>query len=141
MVEHYQKTCMIHLMQSYEYQGGCHCGDVRYKITLSHPLEKSEILLCNCSMCEKFAYLHLIVAKEHFSLITDPKHLHNYQFNKKIAKHYFCKNCGVKSFYQPRSHPNAWSINVRCIDDFSQYQLNIKDFDGKNWEQNIDNIR
>ncbi len=127
-------------MHSYEYQGGCHCGAIRYKITLTESLEDADILLCNCSMCEKFAFLHLIVPQSQFALLTDQKNLHNYQFNQKIAKHYFCKNCGVKSFYRPRSHPDAWSINVRCIDNFSHHQLKIRNFDGKNWEQNIDNI-
>lgn len=91
-------------------------------------------------MCEKTAYLHLIIPKTDVKLLGDFDKLNNYQFNKKIAKHYFCKVCGIKSFYQPRSHPDCWSINARCLDDFLKYKIKVKNFDGKNWEQNIHKI-
>lgn len=127
-------------MNKYSYQGGCHCHQVRYKFTLEQSVESTEVLSCNCSMCEKTGFLHLIIAKTDFKLNTDLDNLNNYQFNKKIAKHYFCNTCGIKSFYQPRSHPDSWSINVRCIDDFANLKLSVKNFDGKNWESNINNI-
>lgn len=127
-------------MNTKQYQGGCHCGEVRFEINLTNTLENQDIVACNCSMCEKLAFLHLIIPKLQFTLSTDWKNLNNYQFNKKIAKHYFCNTCGIKSFYQPRSHPDCWSINARCLDNFSKFQLNIKNFDGKNWEKNIQSI-
>ena len=43
-----------------------------------------------------------------------------------------CRHCGVKSFYQPRSHPNAWSVNANCLDE--PVELVIERFDGRNWE-------
>ena len=128
-------------MSTHEYKGGCHCQSIRYQINLDQSIESCDITLCNCSICEKFGYLHLIIPKSQFKLSSDSSLLENYQFNKKIAKHYFCKKCGVKSFYQPRSHPNCWSINVRCIDNFSQLNLKINNFDGKNWQKNIESIR
>ena len=128
-------------MSTYEYKGGCHCQVIRYQINLKQSIESCDITLCNCSICEKFGYLHLIIPKSQFKLISDWDLLENYQFNKRIAKHYFCKKCGVKSFYQPRSHPDCWSINVRCIDNFSQLNLKVNNFDGKNWQQNIESIR
>lgn len=124
-------------MKTNQYQGGCHCGDVRFKINLNKTIENQEITACNCSLCEKLAYLHLIIPKQELLLSTDWSNMTCYQFNKKIAEHYFCKNCGIKSFYQPRSHPDCWSINVRCIDGFSKFNLKVKNFDGKNWEENI----
>ena len=84
------------------------------------------------------APLHaLIIPKKQFNLQTNWANLSNYQFNKKIAKHYFCKICGIKSFYQPRSHPDCWSINVRCLDSFNKFNLKIKNFNGKEWEKHI----
>jgi len=132
---------MIQTMSSHEYKGGCHCQAIRYQIKLDQSIGSRKITLCNCSICEKFGYLHLIIPKLQFKLGSDWDLLENYQFNKKIAKHYFCKKCGVKSFYQPRSHPDCWSINVRCIDNFSQLKLRVNNFDGKNWQQNIETIR
>ncbi len=127
-------------MNTIQYQGSCHCGKVRFSFKLKNPIETEEITICNCSMCEKLAYLHLFVPKEDFELITEKDNLTCYQFNKKIAEHYFCSTCGIKSFYQPRSHPDAWSVNVRCLDNFSQLNFKVKSFDGKNWESNIHSI-
>jgi len=127
-------------MKTFQYQGGCHCGDVRFNLKIQEAIDQQDITACNCSMCEKLAYLHLIIPKNKFELTSSKDNLSLYQFNKKIAKHYFCKKCGVKSFYQPRSHPDCWSVNVRCLDNFSQYQLKLQNFDGKNWEQNIQSI-
>ncbi len=128
---------MIYRMNTFTYQGGCHCGKIRYEFSLPNAIENTEILSCNCNICEKLGYLHLLIPKNRFSLIGNDKDLTNYQFNKKIAKHLFCKNCGIKSFYQPRSHPKNWSINARCLDDFAKINISATNFDGKNWEQNI----
>ena len=122
------------------YQGGCHCHDIRFNLHLEKAIESTAITSCNCSMCEKTGYLHLIIPKDQFQLDGDWDKLTNYQFNKKIAKHYFCKQCGIKSFYQPRSHPDCWSVNVRCLDNYSELGLDIDNFDGKNWEKNIGKI-
>ncbi len=128
-------------MNTHVYQGGCHCKAVRFSIQLKQSVEKSDITACNCSICEKVGFIHLIIPKNQFKLLTKWDDLANYQFNKKIAKHYFCKTCGVKSFYQPRSHPDCWSINVRCLDNIEAEHLTIDQFDGKNWQQNIAQIR
>ncbi len=141
MIEQLYKSSIIYNMSTHEYKGGCHCQDVRFTINLENPIESSDMTACNCSMCEKLAYIHLIIAKDQFQLTSDWNNLSKYQFNKKIAQHYFCKHCGVKSFYQPRSHPDCWSVNVRCLDDYSTFDLKFDTFDGKNWEQNIEKIR
>ena len=110
---------MSHNQNSYTYSGGCHCKRVRWNLMLKTAIKDFEIIACNCSMCEKFAYLHIIVPKQNLEIESCADSLSNYQFNKKIAKHYFCKICGVKSFYVPRSNPNGVSMNANCIDDLS----------------------
>lgn len=111
--------------------GGCHCGRVRFEVTAPAHLEVAD---CNCSICRKSGYLHLIVPADRFVLISGRDDLTTYTFNTGIAKHTFCSHCGVKSFYIPRSHPDGVSVNVRCLDDGSVSSMNVKPFDGSNWE-------
>jgi hypothetical protein len=95
-------------------------------------IEASE---CNCSICGKSGFLHLIVAKPHFQLVQGGEDLTTYTFNTGVAKHFFCAVCGIKSFYVPRSNPDGFSINVRCLDQHTVRSVKITQFDGKNWEQ------
>jgi hypothetical protein len=113
-------------------QGGCHCGAVRFRLGLAS--NKVELLDCNCSMCSRTGFLHLIAPHGDFELLTVPEALTSYRFGTGAAEHLFCSTCGVKSFYQPRSHPEAWSINFRCLDDGHGLQPQIQTFDGRNWE-------
>jgi hypothetical protein len=112
-------------------QGGCHCGAVRFAIEVAAPLE---LLDCNCSICAKTGYLHLIVPHGDFTLLSGPDALASYRFGSGAAEHLFCKICGIKSFYQPRSHPQAWSVNFRCLDSGHGLTPAIRAFDGQNWE-------
>jgi hypothetical protein len=89
---------------------------------------------CNCSICRKSGYLHLTITKEQFRLISGEDSLTTYQWNTGTAKHMFCKVCGVKSFYVPRSHPDGYSVNARCFDDGTVETLSIEPFNGQNWE-------
>ena len=113
-------------------EGGCHCGAVRFEAEV--PLEV-EILDCNCSICAKTGFRHLIVPHEDFRLLSDEGALTSYRFGTGAAEHLFCGACGVKSFYQPRSHPNAWSVNLNAVDDCSALSIRARAFDGRNWEQ------
>ena len=113
-------------------RGGCHCGAVRFVTEIS---ATPELLDCNCSICSKTGYLHLIVAKEAFELLRGEESLSRYRFGTGQAQHLFCKTCGIKSFYQPRSHPDCWSINYRCLDDTPGLEPRIVSFDGKDWEK------
>jgi len=79
-------------------------------------------------------FLHLIVPRENFRLLSDENSLTTYTFNTGVAKHFFCKHCGIKSFYIPRSNPDGFSINIRCLDPFPEH-AKITPFDGQNWEQ------
>jgi hypothetical protein len=112
--------------------GGCHCGRVRFEVRAPAHLEVQE---CNCSMCSKVGYLHLIVPKSRFELLSGQESLTSYQFNTGTAKHLFCSHCGVKSFYVPRSHPDGFSVNARCLDSDSIAGMSVSLVDGRNWEK------
>ncbi len=93
--------------------GGCHCERVRFEVMAP---ARISVVDCNCSMCSKFGYLHLIVPKSRFRLLQGEDVLTTYTFNTGVARHIFCSVCGVKSFYVPRSHPDGYSVNARCLD-------------------------
>jgi hypothetical protein len=114
--------------------GGCHCGRVRFELDAPAEISVAE---CNCSICSKSGYLHLVVAKKHFRLLQGEEFLTTYRFGTEIAEHLFCKVCGIKSFYVPRSDPDGYSVNARCLDPGTVTRMEIKPFDGQNWEQAI----
>jgi hypothetical protein len=110
--------------------GGCHCRAVRFEAQL--PNLPVPALDCNCSVCAMTGFLHIIVPHAEFELLTGRGSLTTYRFGTGAAEHLFCKTCGVKSFYQPRSHPGAWSVNANCLDQ--PVELAIEKFDGRDWE-------
>lgn len=112
--------------------GGCHCGKVKFEVEAPAQIRVTE---CNCSICSKSGYLHLIVPRERFHLIEGLEHLEKYEFNTKTAKHYFCKTCGIKSFYIPRSHPDGYSVNARCIDSDTIESMEVNSSNGIEWEK------
>jgi hypothetical protein len=114
------------------HKGGCHCGKVRFEVQAPRQLEVGD---CNCSMCSRTGYQHLMVQKERFRLICGEDALTSYQFNTGTAKHLFCRHCGVKSFYVPRSHPDGYSVNARCLDADTFEIASVRKIDGRNWEQ------
>ena len=111
--------------------GGCHCGAVRFEAELPAQVEA---LTCNCSMCEKLGFIHIIVPESRFRITAGEDAITTYTFNTGVAKHTFCSVCGVKAFYRPRSNPDGWSVNARCLDDPKALDINVEAFDGKNWE-------
>ena len=112
------------------YEGGCHCGRVRFRVKA----DLTEVLDCNCSVCTKKGFLHLIVSPEKFELLQGGDSLTLYQFNTGTARHQFCTSCGMHPFYVPRSDPDKIDVNARCIDNIDVSALSPKKFDGKNWE-------
>ncbi len=114
------------------HRGGCHCGRVRFEVRAPAALHVSE---CNCSVCAKAGYLHLVVRAEHFKLLSGQEALTTYTFNTGTARHLFCSVCGIKSFYVPRSHPDGFSVNARCLDDGTVRELTVTPIDGRNWER------
>ena len=117
--------------------GGCHCGAVRFEIEAPAEISASD---CNCSICAKAGFLHLFVSRSNFVLLSGENDFTTYTFNTGVAKHMFCRHCGVKSFYVPRSHPDGYSVNVRCLDPETIDSIDITPFDGRNWEQNISEL-
>jgi hypothetical protein len=118
--------------------GGCHCGLVRFEVIAPARIEAAH---CNCSICEKSGFLHLIVPAHRFKLVSGADVLTTYSFNTHTAKHLFCSRCGIKSFYVPRSHPDGFSVNVHCLDRSSVESVTATPFDGRDWENDIARLR
>jgi hypothetical protein len=116
----------------HEYRGGCHCGAVRFRF---RGPEQLDVLECNCSICSMTGYLHVTVPHAAFVLLTPSDHLAEYRFGTGVAAHWFCRQCGIKSYYQPRSHPDCYSVNLRCIEGGDEHLGRIESFDGRHWEQ------
>jgi len=115
-------------MQTFE--GGCHCGRVRFRVTA----DLADTVECNCSMCTKKGYLHLIVPPDRFELVQGRDDLTTYRFNTGVAQHHFCRHCGIHSFYVPRSDPDKIDVNARCLDDVDPSAIRAIPFDGRHWE-------
>ena len=113
--------------------GACHCGRVRFRVTA----DLSRVTYCNCSICRKKGFLHLIVPPERFELLSGKDALTTYRFNTGTARHTFCATCGIHPFYVPRSDPDKIDVNVRCLDGVDVAALKVHRFDGKHWEQAI----
>jgi hypothetical protein len=113
------------------HRGSCHCGAVRIEVEAPAEVEVTE---CNCSICSRTGYLHLIVPKSAMRLVSGEDQLTLYTFNTGTAKHYFCRVCGCKPFYVPRSHPEGYSVNLRCLDPATIRSVTVRQFDGANWE-------
>mmetsp|Transcript_31383 Transcript_31383/g.29924 ORF Transcript_31383/g.29924 Transcript_31383/m.29924 type:complete len:127 (-) Transcript_31383:310-690(-) len=117
-----------------KYSGGCHCGSIRFIVKA----DLEDITYCNCSICAMKGLLHLIISPDKFQLIQGEGNLSTYEFNTKVAKHKFCKICGIQSFYIPRSDPDKIDVNARCLDIFPTLDITPKQFDGQNWEKSME---
>lgn len=115
------------------HRGGCHCGAVRFEVDAPAILVVQD---CNCSICRKVGFLHLIVPASRFRLLSGEAVLVDYRWNTGVARHCFCGVCGIKSFYVPRSNPDGIDVNARCLDDGTVEALVIEPFDGRHWEAN-----
>ena len=118
------------------YRGSCHCGAIQFEVEAP-----AEILCydCNCSICNKSGYLHLIVPASKFRLILGEDSLTTYTWNTGVARHTFCRTCGIKPFYIPRSNPDGFDVNIRCLDPQPE-KITIQAFDGRNWEQHAGEV-
>jgi hypothetical protein len=116
------------------HHGSCHCGRIRFLVRAA----LTGITECNCSVCTRKGFLHLIIPPEQFELLTGAADLTTYQFNTNTARHQFCRVCGVHPFYVPRSDPDKIDVNVRCLENVDISTLEIARFDGRNWEASMD---
>jgi hypothetical protein len=112
------------------FEGGCHCGAVRFRVVA----DLAQAVTCNCSICTKKGFLHLIVPPQDFMLLSGEDALTTYTFNTKIAKHTFCRSCGIHPFYVPRSDPDKIDVNVHCLENIDLEAVKPRPFDGRNWE-------
>ena len=119
------------------YDGGCHCGEVRFRIRV----RSKRALACNCSMCAKKGVVNLIVSAADFTLLQGEELLSTYQFNTGTARHRFCTRCGIHSFSRPRSHPDDYDVNVRCLDGSALRDFEVSPFDGRNWENAVRSLQ
>lgn len=113
--------------------GGCHCGAIRFEADLPDAVDVED---CNCSICAMSGNMHVIVPASRFRLLKGGDNLTDYTFNTCEARHLFCKTCGIKSFYVPRSNPDGFAVTWRCLDDWQSVDVTINAFDGRNWEAN-----
>lgn len=108
------------------HRGGCHCGAVRFEVDAP---ARIAVLDCNCSICRMAGFLHLIVPPARFRLLAGADVLNEYTFNTGTAKHRFCRVCGIKSFYIPRSNPDGFDVNVHCLDPATIDAVDVQAFD------------
>jgi len=120
------------------HRGGCHCGAVVFEVDAPERLTASD---CNCSICRMSGYLHLIVPRSRFRLLRGADALTEYRFNTGAARHLFCSHCGVKSFYVPRSNPDGYSVNVRCLNGATVKHVEVVQFDDNDREASEAKIR
>ncbi|MGI8610708.1 MAG: GFA family protein [Sphingomicrobium sp.] len=119
-----------------EAKGGCHCKAVRFTARLPEPPVPA--IDCNCSICLMTGFLHIVVPRSDLTLDCGGDALASYRFGTEAAEHLFCSKCGIKSFYQPRSHPASWSVNAHCLDE--PVEVIVDWFDGQNWEEAINDL-
>ena len=114
-----------------KHQGSCHCGKVTFEF--EGPL--GPVLECNCSICHRKGAIWQPSDDAHFCILTGKDELTLYQFGTCVAKHFFCKHCGVSTFSNPRIAPDMWAVNLRCVEGIDFSAIKIQQFDGQNWEQ------
>jgi hypothetical protein len=120
------------MLQSYE--GGCHCGRVRFRVQVD--LAETVIGECDCSICTKKGILHLPVHRDRLEILSGADDLATYTFNTGTAKHTFCRHCGIHAFYNPRTDPENFSVNARCLDDYDAATMQPRRlFEGRHWEE------
>ena len=120
------------------HKGGCHCRTVRFEFDAPAAIDVTD---CSCSMCDMTGYEHVFIPDGDLRFLSGEDQLTEYRFNTGQAVHMFCKTCGIKPLYRPRSHPDAWSVNLRCVTGDTLSVANRIAFDGSDWEGNIAGLR
>lgn len=101
--------------------GTCHCGAVEFQVSLEAGLEN--LRRCNCSLCRRKGAIMAAVPLESLRVTRRADNLGLYQWNRKVAKHYFCKTRGTYTHHAKRSNPNACGFNAGCIDEVERFAL------------------
>lgn len=125
-------------MSARQVAGRCHCGAVRFSVRLPDPVIAHR---CNCSICKASGFVGIIVPADAFELLDGRDALSEYRFNTGQARHWFCRHCGVKSYYRPRSNPDGYQVNLNCLTLDPAHRVSVEDFDGQHWEANAASLR
>jgi len=120
------------------HKGGCHCRTVRFEFDAPAAIDVTD---CSCSMCDMTGHEHVFIDEADLRFLSGEGELTEYRFNTGKAVHMFCKACGIKPLYRPRSHPDAWSVNLRCVDAGTLRVAKRIAFDGRDWEGNIAGLK
>jgi hypothetical protein len=115
--------------------GGCHCGAVRFEVTLEPGFQASR---CNCSICSRVAQTGVIVKPAAFRLLAGENAVGSYQWGGNISTRFFCKICGVHCYatgHLEEVGGDFASVNLNCADDIDPNELEIIYWDGRhdNW--------
>lgn len=113
-----------------EYKGNCHCGAISFSFKQK---EIDKGLRCNCSICKRKGAVMsaFTLAPEEIEIGEKNEALSLYQFDSKVAKHYFCKFCGIYPFHQTMRKPGQYRVNLGCIDEIDTNAIEVELFDGK----------
>ncbi len=103
------------------YQGSCHCG----KVTFEVDMDLDHVRVCDCSLCRKRGALNHRVEDSDLRILTPLDELTLYQWHTRTAKDYFCPSCGILPFRRPRTAPEVWTVNVRCLDGIELQSIPI----------------
>jgi len=120
------------------HKAGCHCGAVRFEFDAPAAVDVTD---CSCSMCDMTGHEHVFIDEADLRFLSGKGELTEYRFNTGQAVHMFCRTCGIKPLYRPRSHPGAWSVNLRCVDEGTLTVAKRIAFDGRDWEGNIAGLK
>lgn len=112
------------------YRGACHCGRITFEVRAA----LDYVVECNCSICRRKGALWHPAAEADLRILSGEADLVLYQFNTKTAKHYFCRHCRIHPLTRPRLDPGRWVFNARCIDGIDLASIQVRPFDGQNWE-------
>jgi len=112
------------------FHGSCHCGAIKFSFNGE---EITNGLRCTCSICTRKGALMSAEAMpaENLKIEADEKDIGLYQFGNKVAKHYFCKTCGIYTHNETLRLPGHMRVNLDCIEEVDTSKLEILIFDGK----------
>ncbi len=119
------------------HKGACHCGDVVFEITS----DLAELTTCDCSLCVKKNALMVKVHEDDFTLLSDDASVSEYRWNTKIARHYFCKTCGIYTFHRKQAMPDHYGVNIFCLDNIDPKTIPVRPTEGASMDVVEDGAR
>ena len=99
----------------------CHCGTVVLELELPNGIVDPR--RCDCSMCRRKGAIVASVSLAGIRVLEGQESLRLYQFNTKVARHYFCGVCGIYTHHQRRSNPDQYGYNIGCLEGINPFLL------------------